>query len=273
MIVALIDNGSLDPAAHRNLRAVAKAISEAAGVTVHPVSWKHSDRIRPDQLNGVPADTLAPWLEQQHARGERQFVFIPFFISAQGAIGSWLRRDIEKQRLGIGRFGFQFTRGLAELGALAPIVASRIRETVTRQQLKEPPVVVVDHGGPSPASAALRNQIAGELRRLLGTDIGPLIAASMEGADHPHNRPLFTDVLSIAGFDRGDVVIAPLFLSPGRHAGPRGDLSEIATAAEDRLTAAPLHCHFTGLVGNHPDVVPALASAVTQTLSTIHAAA
>ncbi|MBI5771991.1 MAG: hypothetical protein HZA93_29730, partial [Verrucomicrobia bacterium] len=45
MIVALIDNGSLEAAAHQNLRAVAAALSGRVGVTVHAVSWKHSDRI------------------------------------------------------------------------------------------------------------------------------------------------------------------------------------------------------------------------------------
>ena len=55
MIVALIDNGSLDPAAHRNLRAVARALTARAGVTVHAVSWKHSDRIPAATLDGTPA--------------------------------------------------------------------------------------------------------------------------------------------------------------------------------------------------------------------------
>ena len=98
MIVALIDNGSLEPAAHRNLRAVAAALSARTGLNVHAVSWKHSDRIAPAALDGTPAWTIAPWIRAQLARGEREFVFVPFFISAQGAIGSALRGDLEKLR-------------------------------------------------------------------------------------------------------------------------------------------------------------------------------
>jgi hypothetical protein len=69
MIVALIDNGSIEPAAQRNLRAVAAALSERAGVAVDAVSWKHSDRIPAAALDGVPAWTLAPWVRAHLARG------------------------------------------------------------------------------------------------------------------------------------------------------------------------------------------------------------
>jgi sirohydrochlorin ferrochelatase len=65
-------------------------------------------------------------------------------------------------------------------------------------------------------------------------------------------------------FNRGDVILAPLFLSPGRHAGPGGDLAQICAAASSR-------CHFTELVGTHPLAVTALADALRTTLSTLHA--
>lgn len=272
MIAALIDNGSLESAAQRNLRAVAAAISAAAGIEVQPVSWKHSDRINPGVLGGIPAWTLAPWLRAQHERGEREFIFIPFFISPQGAIGSALRRDIDSLQQELGGFRFTFTTGLAAGGVLPRIVATRIRETIRKAGLRHPPVVVVDHGGPSATSAALRDEIAAAVRRELGAEAGPLAAASMEGAEHAHNHPLLADVLASPGFDSGDVVIAPLFLSAGRHAGPRGDLATIALAAEDRLTSVPLRCHFTGLVGTHPAVVSALADALTHTTSLSYAA-
>ncbi len=273
MIAALIDNGSLESAAHRNLRALAAGLSVRTGTTVHAVSWKHSDRISPEALGGKPGTTLARWLESQLAVGERDFVFVPFFVSSQGAIGSALRADLDRYRLELGTFRFAFTPGLAAQGALFRITAARIRETIATNRLDRPPVILVDHGGPSAASAILRNQIAAELVPELGAAIGPLTAASLEGADYGHARPMFADVLGTPGFDHGDVVVAPLFLAPGRHAGPKGDLAEIAAGAEDRLTAAPLHCHFTKLIGTHPHVVDVLADALTQTLSTLHAAA
>lgn len=260
MTIALLDNGSLEPAATRNLRAVAAALSLKTGVTVHAVSWKHSDRLPAADLDGRPATTLAPFIREHVARDAHEFLFVPFFISAQGAIGSALRTDLEKLQRTVGDFEFTFSDGLAARGGIAVIVAARIRETIAAQGLRSPPVVVVDHGGPSPESAALRDRLAAEVRILLGAEIGPLTAASMEGEDHAHNRPLLAEALATPGFDRGAVVIAPLFLSPGRHAGPHGDLAQIARTAE--AGSSTLHCHFTELVGTHPRAREVLADAL-----------
>ena len=296
MIVALIDNGSLEPAAHRNLRTVAAALSARVGVNVAAVSWKHSDRIPPraflgaatgdliasidgaapiearsDSPNG--AWTLAPFIRAQVALGQRDFLFVPFFISAQGAIGSALRGDLEKLRAELGHFEFAFADSLAARGALPEIVAARICETILDKNLSRPAVIIVDHGGPSAVSAALRDQIAASVRVLVSPEIGPLAAASMEGGEHAHNRPLLADALALPAFARGDVVIAPLFLSPGRHAGPNGDLARIARAASPEPVeraagrATPLRCHFTELVGTHPAVIDTLAAALRDALT------
>lgn len=278
MTIALIDNGSLEPAAHLNLRALAAKLSSQVRAPVHAVSWKHSDRIAPGSAGLRPADaeggrdarapiwTLAPFIRAQLARGERDFVFVPFFVSAQGAIGSALRNDLEQLQHAAGAFAFAFTDGLAARGAIAPIVADRIRATIAAHGLRMPPVIVVDHGGPSPTSATLRNLLAAQIRAQLGPAIGPLAAASLEGADYAHNHPLLADQLTAPGFNHGHVVIAPLFLAPGRHAGPHGDLAQIARAAEDRLSSN-LHCHVTDLVGTHPRVVDTLAAALRDALA------
>lgn len=265
MIVALIDNGSLEPAAQLNLRRVALALSKRTGTTVHPVSWKHSDRVPAAELGGESAWTLARWVHAQLARGEREFVFVPFFVSAQGAIGSALRNDLEKLRHDAGPFQFTFTAGLADRGIIPGIVASRVRDAMTAQRLQSPPVIVVDHGGPSAESAKLRDALAAEIRKLLGAETSTLAAASMEGA----HGPLLEQQLANRGFDRGDVVIAPLFLSPGRHAGADGDVARICRAAEAK--SAGLRCHFTGLVGTHPDAIEPLAEALRETLETFYA--
>lgn len=273
MKVALVDNGSLEPETHLRLRAIAAQIAARTGIEVDAVSWKHSDRIKPEALEDRPAHTLVPWLRAQVCAGEREFIFVPFFISSQGAIGSWLRRDIEKLQLELGGFRFLVASGLADEGALTRIVAANIRETLRADALQQPPVILVDHGGPSAASAALRDQIAGELRNALGDEIGPLLAASMEGADHEHCHPLFSEALRTPGFDRGNLIIAPLFLAPGRHAGPQGDLAEFAAAAEADRARLPLRCHFAALVGTHPEVVSVLSTTLTRILSSFHLAA
>ncbi len=259
MIIALIDNGSLEPAAHRNLRAVAAALSTRTGTAVRAVSWKHSNRLPQETLDHTPAWTLDAFLRSMVALGQREFVFVPFFISAQGAIGSALRRDIEELRRELGNFEFHFTDGLAARGVIPAIVVARIRETIRINALSQPPVLVVDHGGPSAASAQLRDELAATIARDLDGEIGPLAAASMEGA-HP---PLLADQLRTPDFARREVIVAPLFLSPGRHAGPAGDVAQICATTDAR-------CHVTELVGTHPLAVEALAAALQHTLSHLH---
>jgi len=284
MTVALIDNGSLEPAAVRNLRVVAAALSVDAEVTVHPVSWKHSDRIPLSALDGdLPGTTLAPFIRTHLARGERHFVFVPFFISAQGAIGSALGSELEalRQEHAATPFEFTFTAGLADTGVIAQIVAARVRETMAIASLERPPVIVVDHGGPSPTSAALRNRLAAEIGAALDADISSVSAASMEGDEHAHSHPLLAEALAALATAESapvscsdapasrDVVVALLFLSPGRHAGPVGDVARICGAAEDAAPA--LRCHLTDLVGTHSLAATALAAALRDTLSTLHA--
>jgi sirohydrochlorin ferrochelatase len=263
MIVALIDNGSLEPAAYRNLRVVAGKLSKRTGVAVRAVSWKHSDRIAPDALDDTPAWTIGSFLRALVALGQREFIFIPFFISPQGAIGSALLRDIEALQRELGCFEFSFAAGLAERGIIPTIVASRVRETIAAHRKifgRPPPVVLVDHGGPSAESAAVRDQLAAHVQRELGDEIGTLAAASMEGA----HGPLLADQLNAPGFAGRNVIVAPLFLSPGRHAGANGDITRICDSS-------PARCIRTELVGTHPLVVEALAAALPPGQVAVHA--
>ena len=69
----------------------------------------------------------------------------------------------------------------------------------------------------------------------LAGEIATLGVASMErreGAAYAFNEPLLATALRTPPFDRGDVVVALQFLSPGRHAGPGGDIADICAAAE-----------------------------------------
>ena len=200
-------------------------------------------------------------MRQQLARGEREFVFIPFFISTQGAIGSSLHADLTQLQLERGGWTFAFTEGLGARGALPRILAARVRESITALNLARPHVIVVDHGGPSPISADVRNATAGATATLLHGQVAAVSAASMEGEEHAHNHPLLAEQLRTAGWDRGDVVVAPLFLSPGRHAGPDGDVADIIRAAVAE-TGGASRVHTTGLVGTHPLASTELAAAL-----------
>ncbi len=267
MKIALIDNGSLEPAAHAGLRAAASEISRLAEIRVEAVSWKHSDQIPSYALSDGPALTLATWVLDQIAAGEDEFVFIPFFISPQGAIGSSLRRDLDALRKETSGFEYSFTDGLTA-ETLGTVVAQRVRESIAAAKLDRPRVIVVDHGGPSPASAIVRDAVADAALAELGAEVSRLTPASMESPDGPEfdfNRPLLAEALRSPGLSPGPVLVAPLFLSPGRHAGPGGDLARIAE--EERVRAPGLRCIFTGLVGTHPMAIEELASSLSRTLN------
>lgn len=259
MILALIDNGSLEPASTLNLRSVAAALTRRCDAEVHPVSWKHSDRIAPTDLGGIPARTLNAFVREHLARGERRFLFVPFFISAQGAIGSALRHDLEALQADLPRFDYTFIPGLAALRIIPRIVAGRIRDTLTATGLAHPPVVLVDHGGPARASADLRDRLSREIRTELGPEVRSLTAASMEGSF----PPLLTDILRASSLAGHAIIVAPLFLSPGRHAGPGGDIARICGET-------PVRCHLTELIGTHPLALDALASALQPALVQFH---
>jgi sirohydrochlorin ferrochelatase len=263
MRIALVDNGSLEPAAHRNLRAMAAALTERTGLAVEAVSWRHSDRIPAAELDGAPAQTLAPWMRRRLREGEREFVFVPYFISSEGAIASAVRGDLEALRQAEGGFAFTFTDGLGPM--LGEIVTAGVRDSIAARGLRRPAVIVVDHGGPARSSAALRDAVAAEVRVRLGEEVAAVAAASMEspeGPDFAFNQPLFAFQLDAPGFREGHVVIAPLFLSPGRHAGADGDLARTARAAEVR--APGRRCYFTNLAGAHPLAVDVLARALRE---------
>ncbi len=266
MRMALVDNGSLEPAAYASLRAAAARLGEMAQVGVEAVSWRHSDRIPAAALGGDAAWTLAPWIRTRFSQGEREFVLVPFFISPEGAIGSLLRRDLEALRADLGSFDWAVTGGIGAGTALPAIVTSRVRQAAAAHALRGGPVIIVDHGGPSPASVQVRDQVTAAVRRSLGADFGPVAAASMEAPEGARGHgPLLSQVLASPGFASGDVLIAPLFLSPGRHAGPGGDLARIAGEAQRK--APGLRCHFTELVGTHPLATETLAAALAEALA------
>ncbi|MCC5806690.1 MAG: cobalamin biosynthesis protein CbiX [Opitutales bacterium] len=262
----LIDNGSLQAASYRNLQAVAAALGRRVGVRVHPVSLLHSRKIDPAELGGMRAWTFEPFVRERIAAGVRTFGILPFFFGPTGAITRYLPERLEALRARHGPFGvvrapFLFDGDAGLDRAVAEIVADNVRRCARKKGLRRPPVVLVDHGSPLAAVACVRNYIAGQLSVLLGPkEVARVGAASMErreGAEYEFNEPLLERRLRSPGYDSGDVVVAMLFLSPGRHAGPGGDVAAICTAAAADQPA--LRCHMTDLVGTRPGIVDLLS--------------
>ena len=137
--------------------------------------------------------------------------------------------------------------------------------TARSQGWTRPKVVLVDHGSPQAAVAEVRNRLGEQVRAELVNEVEALVVASMErreGDAYAFNEPLLATVLRAPLFNQGKVVIALQFLSPGRHAGPGGDIAEICEAAEKELPA--LHTRMTEPIAVDARLVALLAERMGQ---------
>lgn len=267
----LMDNGSMRAASTLNLRRVARALAEAAGQPVVPISLLHSSAVDPAELEGQPAQIFERALLRRAEEGERDFLVIPLFFGPSLGLTSYLpkrvaaiRRKFPGLRVGVAPCLFDARDGRDS--RLAEIVADRVAE-VTRPD-EQLPVVLVDHGSPAPEVTYVRNFVAGQLSVLLKEKATRVAACSMErreGEEFRFNEPLLEGILRHDGFNHGRVVIAMLFLSPGRHAGEEGDVASICRQAESENPA--LSTMMTGLVGDHPGLIPILVDRLREGLS------
>ena len=271
----LVDNGSLRPESVLNLRRVAGELGRLTGLDVVPASLLHSSKVPPEQLEGEPAVNLERRLRWSLEAGLRDFCVIPFFFGPTGAITDYLPQRLASLRQRFGGFDIERTPFLGEEGTydrsdrsfiaspegLASILAERVGEVLVDSGWNRPRVALVDHGSPLPEVTAVRDRLAGELGVLLGERVCEVAAASMErreGEGYAFNEPLLENLLEMEGWSAGEVVISMLFLSPGRHAGPGGDIAGICKRASQRHPG--LRTRMTGLVGDHPGIIPILRS-------------
>ncbi|MGE6608521.1 sirohydrochlorin chelatase [Halomonas sp. NPDC076908] len=268
--IFLVDNGSLRAQATLNLRHVAALLSEHIGETVQAASLLHSNKIPAKEVEGIPAITLGPAVERSAEQGVTEIVVVPFFFGPSKALTDYLPERMATMQARFPHVKVRIAQPLVdELGnndlRLANLLAGNVRDKLRAGT--QPHVALVDHGSPIPEVTAVRNRLAGQLSVLLGDEVACVAAASMErreGDEYRFNEPLLEKLLALPEFNSGPVILAMLFLSPGRHAGEGGDIAEICAAAEERHSA--LQVVTTTLVGEHPCIVDILATRLRQAL-------
>ncbi len=267
VMVLLADNGSLEPAATLNLRTIAARLGDALGRTVVPVSLLHSNAVPADQLDGQPAELLADALAARLQAGESDFLVVPLFFGPSGALTGLLPARVAALKAKFPELRVRVAPSLVDVGTasderMAAILEENVRAK-TEAASSQPAVIVVDHGSPTQTVTAVREHLARQLRSRLGPAVRDVLAASMErrsGPEYDFNEPLLERAFDRPGFDAGPVIVAMLFLSPGRHAGPAGDIARICAAAERRHPK--LRTVMTDLVGRHPGLIPILVDRV-----------
>ena len=264
VVVMLVDNGSTRAASVLSLRAIASRLAAACGHPVHPVSLQHADRVTPDQLDGIAAQVLPVFLRNQLSAGLRKFIVVPLIFGNSRALTSFIPEQAALLAEEFGPFELRLAEALVPLPRGEPLLARILAEQVAQcsAALGTLPtrVVVVDHGSPQPEVTAARAKVTMGLRDHLaeGIALGQAVMERRRGAEYDFNGQLLADMLdSCAAQDPHAVVIlAMMFIAPGRHAGPGGD---IETICRDAMQKNPgLRVGISRLVGEHPLLVDIL---------------
>ena len=266
----LCDNGSLSLDAIRALRAVAVALGRKTSRPIRPVGLLHSDRVESNSLDGEPGTVLLDELGKLLVDGERNFLVLPFFLGPSLGITEWLPGQLEELR---GKWPDLRVRVASCLHGekddrLARALRERVRETVSGACVERPFVALVDHGTPVPEVHAAREKVGQQLRELMEGEVKGVRTCSMERRPEPaydFNEPLLQNLLvDETVFPAGEVVVAQLFLSPGRHAGADGDVAQICREAEKARPG--LRTLPTKPLGDHPLVLELLAERLRECL-------
>lgn len=266
-MLLLLDNGSLSPAATLSLRSLATALTLRLGRLVHPVSLLHSQKIPADQLDGIPTTNLEPLLKRRLEAGDRHFQILPLFFGPSGALTDYLPERLALLRQKFPDLKVDLAPCLAgENNADCPVLADLLADQVRLTLAALPPdapaphqVILTDHGSPKREVTAVRDSLAALLAARLAPHISLVQPASMERRpepDYDFNEPLLENALARPAFHQGTTILSLLFLSPGRHAGPDGDIAQICSAAAQAHPG--LRYALTPLLGTHPALVDLL---------------
>ncbi len=264
--IVLLDNGSLRPEAVFSLRNIAGNLELRLGKKVHPVSLLHSSKIPAEKLDGREADTWRRFLRLRLEGGASRFRVVPLFFGPSSAIADYLPKVTAEVLEEYGAAELRVAKTLLDLDREDDESVARILEELIIQNLDTADhrpcgVIVVDHGSPLKEVARCRDRVALQLEKRLGGRVAGVMAASMErreGDEYEFNEPLLATALSMAverGWER--IVLSYLFFSPGRHAGPGGDIDQIVAESDfvkrgGEVISAPL-------VGQSPSLVELLA--------------
>ena len=260
------DNGSYRPEATLSLRRLAERLGSRIGKTVHPVSLLHSTKIPPDKLGGIAAEIFEPFVIKKLEEGVRRFHVTPLFFGPSAAILEYMPQRVEVLRASWPDLEVRISPCLvnpeeAEDERMATILIDHVETAREQRGFKTPSVALVDHGAPRIKVTEVRNHLARQIRKMLAESDFPVVAAcSMErrdGDEYAFNEPLLKRVIGSAGFEK-EVIVSMLFASPGRHAGPGGDVAKIC--GEVAGSRPELVWQMTELVAGHDGIIDILHS-------------
>jgi sirohydrochlorin ferrochelatase len=261
----LFDNGSFRADATRSLRSLAARLGSKLGEDVHAVSLLHSTRIPAAELDGIPAQLLEPALDAWFTENpEGRAVLLPLFFGPSGALVDYVPERLISLRARHPAARMILAEPMVLLDEepveLVAVLADRARRATKAKGWTKPKVVLCDHGTPLATVTEVRNRLGALLTEALRGHASEVGVASMErreGDEFAFNEPLLATRLRTPPFNVGEVVVLLQFLSPGRHAGPGGDVAEICEAAEAEMPG--LSTVMSDPIADDPRLVDVLA--------------
>ncbi|EGZ21598.1 hypothetical protein PHYSODRAFT_360117 [Phytophthora sojae] len=267
-LVVLVNIGSLRAEPYLDLRQISFRLSRALGQPVVPCSFRFSNRVDPQELNGLEAKTFETVLtEHLAARGDQpsEVVVLPLFFGKSSTLTEFMPKVINKvwaaatpapsAPLTVRVGGCLVDQENANDTRVVQILLERIHAVVDFESVNEDvTVLVVDHGTPNRDVHESREFVAEELRGLLKAHqhvklVDTACMERREGAEYDFNDPLLAVALDHYSVEKGIVVVAKMFLSNGRHAGEKGDIEEIVDDVSARHPGVDVR--VTDALGTH----------------------
>ena len=266
-IYLLADNGSLEARSTLNLRKAAQLVFESTGIEVHPVSLLHSSKVDPQSLDGVRASTMEDFLAGSIAQTSEDLRVLPFFFGPSRALTEWLPEKLDQWKGERDGRTFRVLDCLHQPGdvRLAMALEDRCLQAIDKNGLKKPFLALVDHGTPVFEVHRVREEVGEELKQRMADRISGFSTCSMErraGEEYDFNEPLLENLLAEKNGELEEMLVAQLFLSPGRHAGEDGDLDRICRSFTDSSSSNLLV--RTDLLGVHPLAIEILCQRIIQ---------
>ena len=186
---------------------------------------------------------------------------LPFFFGPSRALTEWLPEKLEQWKSERDGRSFRILACLHQSGdtRLAIALEDLCLQAINKNELKKPFLALVDHGTPVLDVHRVREEVGEELKKRMADRISGFSTCSMErrdGEEYDFNEPLLENLLGEKKEEYEEMLVAQLFLSPGRHAGEGGDLDRICSSFAD---SSPSHRLVrTDLLGTHPSVLEIL---------------
>ena len=273
--IMLVDNGSVKANATLQLRSISKSLSEYSGLTIHPVSLQHADKVPAEELNQKPADIFSTFMSSQLTKGETDFIVLPLFFGPSKAISSAIPEQVQQLKEKFGDFNLHVADTIYPLPAaeikLIELLASLTLDCIHTTEFKNPRCVLVDHGSPSPAVTKVREHITQALQATLpDISIDQAVMERRSGKEYDFNGQLLEDWLkSQAEAGTNEIIVIQLFFLPGRHAGPGGDIEQICVKALNECPGTRIVA--TALVSEHPLILEILRDRLISVLKSAQA--